>query len=197
MTRITTFKGCVSSMKPLHQSKSKHKRSHAVQKPVVRTSSTIAAQASAYLGTPVCIGLKDGSVYYGILEDIEANQVILQGFKATKKLPRKKSKSKAQISSLGSLGGLGSMLGMLGGGGLGGLLGGGGSGGGLGGLLGGGGSSGGLGGLLGGGSLGGLGQGAAGSGAGAGGIFGNIGSFMKMGMGVISFIMPLMKNFSI
>jgi hypothetical protein len=169
MTRITTFKGCVSSMKPLHQSKSKQKRSHAVQKSAVRT---IAAQAAAHLGTPVCIGLKDGSVYYGILEDIEANQVILQGFKATKKLPRKKSKSKAQISSLGSLGGLGSMLGMLGGGG-------------LGGLFGGGGSAGGLGGLLGGGS------------AGAGGLFGNIGSFMKMGMGVISFIMPLMKNFSI
>lgn len=156
-------------MKPLHQSKSKHKRSHAVQKSAVRTSSTIAAQAAAHLGTPVCIGLKDGSVYYGILEDIEANQVILQGFKATKKLPRNKNKSKAQISSLGSLGGLGNMLGMLGGGGLGGLLGGGGSGGGLGGLLGGGGS--------------------------AGGLFGNIGSFMKMGMGVISFIMPLMKNF--
>lgn len=166
-------------MKPQYQSKSKRKRGQVLQKSVVRTSSTIAAQASAYLGTPVCIGLRDGSVYYGILEDIEANQVILQGFKAKKKLPRNKSKSKAQISSLGSLGGLGSMLGMLGGGGLGGLLGGGGSSGGLGGLLGG------------------LGQGAAGSAAGAGGLFGNLGSFMKMGMGVISFIMPLMKNFSI
>lgn len=166
-------------MKPQYQSKSKHKRGHVLQKSVARASSTMAAQARAHLGTPVCIGLKDGSVYYGILEDIEANQVILQGFKANKKLTLKKSKSKAQISSLGSLGGLGSMLGMLGGGGLGGLLGGGGSSGGLGGLLGG------------------LGQGAAGSTGGAGGIFGNIGSFMKMGMGVISFIMPLMKNFSI
>ena len=171
-------------MRTLHQSKNQQRRGHVGTKSVAGASPKIAAQAAAHLGTPVCIGLKDGSVYFGILENIEANQVVLQGFKGKKKLPRQKSNSKAQISSLGSLGGLSSMLGMLGGGGLGGLLGGGGSGAGLGGLLGGG-AKGGLGGLLGGGS------------AGAGGLFGNIGSFMKLGMGVINFIMPLMKNFSI
>lgn len=163
-------------MRTVHQSKRKHRRGHVGTKSVVGASAKIAAQAAAHVGTPVCIGLKDGSVYFGILENIEADQVVLQGFKGKKNLPRQKGNSKAQISSLGSLGGLSSMLGMLGGGGLGGLLGGGGSGGGLGGLLGG---------------------GAAGSTAGAGGLFGNIGSFMKMGMSVISFIMPLMKNFSI
>ncbi|MDR6551124.1 hypothetical protein [Paenibacillus qinlingensis] len=182
-------------MKTQHQSKRQQRRGYQGQKSAYGATVKIAAQAKANLGTPVCVVLKDGSYYYGVLKDIQANQVILQGFKGKQKLPRKKGNSKAQISSLGSLGGLGSMLGMFGGGGLGGLLGGGGSGGGLGGLLGGGGSAGGL--------LGGLGQGAAGkaagagAGAGAGGLFGNIGSFMKLGMGVISFIMPLMKNFSI
>ncbi|SMG62378.1 membrane protein [methanotrophic bacterial endosymbiont of Bathymodiolus sp.] len=108
--------------------------------------------------------LKDGSLYYGVLNELQGNQVILQGFKGNRKLPRNKGKAKAQISNLGGLGGL------LGGGGLGNMLG----------------------------LLGGLGKGGAATGtAGGGGFFGNIGSFFKLGMGVISFIMPLMKNFSI
>lgn len=176
-------------MKPLHQPKRKQRRDYGGNKSVHGASATIAAQAKANLGTPVCIALKDGSIYYGVLQDIQANEVILQGFKSKKKLPRKKGNSKAHISSLGSLGGLANMMGMFGSGGLGGLLGGGG---GLGNLLGGGAA----GGLLGGAGKSAAGA-AAGSSAGAGGLFGNIGSFMKLGMGVINFIMPLMKNFSI
>lgn len=159
-------------MKTLHRSKSKHKRVNKGQKALVGASATISAQAQASLGTPVYVVLKDGSFYYGILKEIEADQVILQGFKGNQKIFKKKGRSKGHISGLG---GLGSMLGLLGGGGLGGLLGGG--------------SSGGL--------FGGLGQGAAPSTAGVGGLFSNMGSFMKLGMGAISFIMPLMKNFSI
>ncbi|NOV02272.1 hypothetical protein [Paenibacillus planticolens] len=148
-------------MKPLHRSKRKYGRP------------TIAAQAKANLGTPVCVVLKDGSYYYGVLKEVQTNQVILQGFKGNKKPSKKRNKSKAHISGLGGL------LGLLGGGGLGGLLGGGTTGGLLGGGLG-------------------LGSGSASAAkpAGGGGFFSNIGSFMKVGMGVIKFIMPLMKNFS-
>ncbi|MBP1966584.1 hypothetical protein [Paenibacillus aceris] len=159
-------------MKTYHRPKRKHGRVNEGQKGQYESSPTIAAQAKASLGTPVCVVLKDGSLYYGVLKEVQVNQVILQGFKGTKKLPRNKVRSKAHISSFG---GLGNMLGLLGGGGLGGLFGGG--------------SAGGL--------LGGLGQGAAKNAAGSGGLFSNIGSFMKLGMGVIQFIMPLMKNFSI
>ncbi|MDU0201879.1 hypothetical protein ACYEXS_10165 [Paenibacillus sp. MAH-36] len=151
----------------------KHGRVNVGQKGRLASSSKIAAQAAANLGTPVCVVLKDGSVYYGVLKEVQVSQVILQGFKGDKKIPRKKVRSKAHISSFG---GLGNILGLLGGGGLGGLFGGGSSGGGL---------------------LGGLGQGAAKSAGGSGGLFSNIGSFMKLGMGAISFIMPLMKGFSI
>ncbi|MFC5451646.1 hypothetical protein [Paenibacillus aestuarii] len=136
------------------------------------SSPTIAAQATASLGSPVLVVLKDGSVYYGVMKEVQVNQVILQGFKGDKKVPRNKVRSKAHISSFG---GLGNMLGLLGGGGLGGLFGG---------------TS--IGGLLGG-----FGQGAAKNAGGSGGLFGNIGSFMKLGMGAISFIMPLFKGFSI
>jgi hypothetical protein len=168
-------------MKTLHQREKKHGRVKVGQKAIPASLPSISSQVKENLGTPVCVVLKDGSLYYGVLNELQGNQVILQGFKGNRKLPRNKDKAKAQISNLGGLGGL------LGGGGLGNMLG----------LLGGGGS----GGLFGGGSnglLGGLGKGGAATGtAGGGGFFGNIGSFFKLGMGVISFIMPLMKNFSI
>lgn len=159
-------------MKTLHRSNSKHKRVNRGQKALSGVSATISAQAQANLGTPVYVVLKDGSFYYGILKKIEGDQVILQGFKGDQRISKKKGTSKAHVSGLG---GLSNMLGLLGGGGLGGLLGGG--------------SSGGL--------FGGLGQGAATNTGGVGGLFSNMGSFMKLGMGVISFISPFMKNFSI
>ncbi|WP_202556783.1 hypothetical protein [Paenibacillus silvestris] len=159
-------------MKTYHRPNRKHSRVNVGQKGRIESSATIAAQAKANLGTPVCVVLKNGSFYYGVLKEVQVNQVILQGVKGNKKLPRNKVRAKAHTSSLG---GLGNMLGLLGGGGLGGLFGGTSTGGGL---------------------LGGLGQGAANAG-GSAGLFSNIGSFMKFGMGAISFIMPLMKNFSI
>ncbi|RTE08404.1 hypothetical protein [Paenibacillus whitsoniae] len=149
----------------------KHGRVNVGQKGRLASSPTITAQATASLGSPVCVILKDGSVYYGVLKEVQVSQVILQGFKGDKKIPRNNVRSKAHISSFR---GLGNMLGLLGGGGLGGLFGG---------------AS--TGGLLGGG------QGAAKNAGGSGGLFSNIGSFMKLGMGAISFIMPLMKGFSI
>lgn len=167
-------------MKTLQQRKKMHGRVKVGQKAIPASSTSISSQVKDILGTPVCVVLKNGSLYYGVLNEIQGNQVILQGFKGNRKLPRSKAKAKAQISNLGGLGGL------LGGGGLGGMLG----------LFGGGGS----GGFFGGGSgglLGGLGKGGAATGtAGAGGLLSNMGSFFKLGMGVISFIMPLMKNFS-
>ncbi|KRE32867.1 hypothetical protein [Paenibacillus sp. Soil724D2] len=160
-------------MKTLQQRNKKHGRVKVGQKAIPASSPSISSQVKDNLGTPVCVVLKNGSLYYGVLNEIQGNQVILQGFKGDQKLPRNKTKAKAQISNLGGLGGL------LGGGGLGSMLG----------LFGGGGS---------GGLLGGLGKGGAAKGiGGGGGFFGNIGSFFKLGMGVISFIMPLMKNFSI
>ncbi|MDQ0885412.1 hypothetical protein QFZ81_000500 [Paenibacillus sp. V4I9] len=168
-------------MKTLHQRKKKHGRVKVGQKAIPASSPTISSQVKDILGTPVCVVLKDGSLYYGVLNEMQGDQIILQGFKGNRKLPRNKAKAKAQISNLGGLGGLlsgggfGGMLGLLGGGGPGGFFGGGSSG-----------------------LLGGLGKGGAATGtAGGGGFFGNMGSFFKLGMGVISFIMPLMKNFSI
>ncbi|MDQ0902009.1 hypothetical protein [Paenibacillus sp. V4I7] len=167
-------------MKILQQRKKKHGRVKVGQKAIPASSTSISSQVKDILGTPVGVVLKNGSLYYGVLNEIQGDQVILQGFKGNRKLPRSKAKAKAQISNLGGLGGLlgggglASMLGLLGGGGSGGFFGGG---------------SGGL--------LGGLGKGGAATGtAGAGGFLGNMGSFFKLGMGVISFIMPLMKNFS-
>lgn len=184
MTRsIISFKRMSEQgMKTLQQRKKKHGRVKVGQKAIPASSPSISSQVKDVLGTPVCVVLKNGSLYYGVLNEIQGDQVILQGFKGNRKLPRNKAKAKAQISNLGGLGGL-----LGGGGGLGGMLG----------LLGGGGT----GGFFGGGSsglLGGFGKGGAATGtAGAGGFLGNIGSFFKLGMGVISFIMPLMKNFSI
>ncbi|UKS29555.1 hypothetical protein LOZ80_11700 [Paenibacillus sp. HWE-109] len=170
-------------MRTLQQRKKKQRHVNIGQKAIPAPSPSIARHVKENLGTPVCVVLKNGSLYYGVLNQIQGDKVILQGFKGSRRFSRNKANAKAQISNLGGLGGL---LGG-GGGGLGGMLG----------LLGGGG----LGGLLGGGSsglMGGLGKvGAAKGTAGAGGFLGNMGSFFKLGMGVISFIMPLMKNFSI
>jgi hypothetical protein len=121
-------------------------------------------EAYAFMGMPVCAVLKDGSFRYGIIREIQGDQIILQGFVGKQRLSKHKKKAKAQIKSLGGLGG---MLGLLGGSGLGGL------GGGLGGL-------------------------AKGFGGGSGGGFlGSMGGWMKIGMGMLSYIMPMMKNFSI
>jgi hypothetical protein len=162
--------------------------------PLRTLKASIAAQAQAYIGAPVCTVLKDGRYRYGVIREIRGDQVILEGFEGSKKLPRNKTKAKAQIAGLGGLlgmlGGPGGMLGMLSKG-LGGLSGGGGAGaggllGGLGKGIGGGGGAGGL--------LGGL---SKGIGGGGGGFFGSIGRFMPIAMKTISFIMPLMKGFSI
>jgi hypothetical protein len=182
MTRsIISFKRMSEpGMKTFQQRKKKNGRVNVGQKAIPASSPSISAQVKGILGTPVCVVLKNGSLYYGVLNEIHGDQVILQGFKGNRRIPRNKAKGKAQISNLGGLGGLlggggfGSMLGLLGGGSSGGLFGGGSSG-----------------------LLGGLGKGSASGTAGAGGFFGNMGSFFKLGMGVISFIMPLMKNFSI
>lgn len=157
-----------------HKHSGKRSKSNA---PLHSKAAPIAAQVQACIGAPVFTVLKDGTYRCGIIREIRGDQVILEGFEGTKKLPRNITKAKAQIAGLGGLGG---MLGMLGGaGGMLGMLGSG-----LGGLAGGGGS---------GGLLGGLGKG---SGGGAG-FFGSMGRYMKIGMSVISFIMPLMKGFSI
>ncbi|OCT13620.1 hypothetical protein A8709_18700 [Paenibacillus pectinilyticus] len=115
---------------------------------------------------PVLIGLKDGSVYYGFIRDLQGQDILFEGVKGNKPPRRSSSKGKANISSLGGLGGLAGLFGNSGSGGSGGL--------------------GGLGGLLGG-----LG------GSGGGGLFGNLGGFMKIGMGMLKFIMPLMSGFGI
>lgn len=122
-------------------------------------------QAYDFIGMPVCAVLKDGTYRYGIIRGIQGNQIILQGFKGTKKLSKNRKKAKAQIASFG---GLGNMLGMLGG-------------------------MGGLGRMFGGGAGGPVGPG----GGGIGGIAQGFGGWMKIGMGVLSFIIPLMRNFKI
>ncbi|WP_216855569.1 hypothetical protein [Paenibacillus alba] len=119
---------------------------------------------------PVVIVLTDGSCYYGMVRDVQGQEVLFEGVKGQKKLPKNSSKAKASISGLGGL------LSMFGGGGSGGL----------GGLLGG----------LGGGAGAGAGAGAAAA-SGGGGFLGKIGGFMKFGMGMLKFIMPLMSGFGI
>ena len=115
-------------MKTLHQRKKKHGRLKVGQKAISASSPTISSQVKDNLGTPVCVVLKDGSLYYGVLNEMQGDQIILQGFKGNRKFPRNKAKAKAQISNLGGLGGLlggggfGGMLGLLGGGGSGGFL---------------------------------------------------------------------------
>jgi hypothetical protein len=128
--------------------------------------------AHDYIGIPICAVLKDGTYHYGVIRSIQGNQILMQGFKAKKKLSKNKKRAKAQIAALG---GIGNMLGMLGG---------------LGGMFGGG-----IGGPAGFRGMDGLGQG-FGGGAG-GGFMNSMGSWMKIGMGVLSFIMPLMRGFSI
>jgi hypothetical protein len=128
--------------------------------------------AHDYIGVPICAVLKDGTYHYGVIRDIQGDQIFMQGFKAKKKLSKNKKRAKAQIAALG---GIGNMLGMLGG---------------LGGLFGGG--SGGPSGNQG---LGGLCQRFGGSTG--GGFMNSMGGWMKIGMGVLSFIMPLMRGFSI
>jgi hypothetical protein len=130
-------------------------------------------QAHDWIGVPVCAVLKDGTYHYGVIRGIQNNEIILQGFRGKKKLSKNKKRAKAQIAALG---GLGNMLGGLGG--LGGMLGGGA--GGLGGFRGQSGPTPGI-----------------GSGAGRGGFLSSMGGWMRIGMGVLSFIMPLMRGFSI
>jgi hypothetical protein len=117
--------------------------------------------AHEYIGIPICAVLKDGTYHYGVIRGIQGDQILMQGFKAKKKLSKNKKRAKAQIAALG---GIGNMLGMLGG---------------LGGMFGGG--IGGPGGFRGAG----------------GGFLNSMGGWMKIGMGVLSFIMPLMRGFSI
>jgi hypothetical protein len=102
---------------------------------------------------PVLIVLRDGSCYFGIVRDLQGQELLFEGVMGKKTLPRNSTKAKANISGLGGLAG----------------------------LLG---NSGGLGGLFGG-----LG------GTGGGGFLGSFGGFMKIGMGMIRFIVPLMSGF--
>ncbi|TXK85023.1 hypothetical protein [Paenibacillus sp. N3.4] len=123
------------------------------------------AQATAQISqvmnrVPVLIALTDGSYYYGMIRGVQGQELLLEGVKGKKKLPRNLNKEKASISGLGGL------VKMFGGGGLGSLLGG----------------------------FGGGGSGSSGASKG-GGFFGKIGGFMKIGMGVLKFIMPLMGGF--
>ncbi|MFD0696615.1 hypothetical protein ACFQZT_21370 [Paenibacillus sp. GCM10027628] len=81
---------------------------------------------------PVLIVLKDGSYYCGMVRDLQGQDLLFEGVKGNKTLPRNLTKAEANISGLGGLAGLFGNSG-----GLGGLLGGlGGTGGGGGGFLG-------------------------------------------------------------
>jgi hypothetical protein len=118
------------------------------------------AQATAQIKNvinkvPVLIVLKDGSCYCGIVRGLQGQELLFEGVKGKKTLPRNSTKAKANISGLG---GLSSLLG----------------------------NSGGLGGLFGG--LGGTGR---------GGFLGSMGGFIKIGMGMLKFIVPLMSGFRI
>lgn len=79
---------------------------------------------------PVLIVLKDGSYYCGMVRDLQGQDLLFEGVKGNKTLPRNLTKAKANISGLGGLaglfgnsGGLGGLLGGLGGAGGGGFLG--------------------------------------------------------------------------
>jgi hypothetical protein len=114
------------------------------------------AQATAQIKNvinkiPVLIVLKDGSCFCGIVRNLQGQELLFQGVKVKKTLPRNSTKAKANISGLG---GLASMLGNLGG----------------------------LRGLFGG-----LG--------GTGGFLGSLGGFMKIGLGMLKFIVPLIRSF--
>jgi hypothetical protein len=116
------------------------------------------AQAAAQIKdvinkVPVLIVLKDGSCYCGIVRDLQGQELLFEGVKGKKKIPR--NLTKANISGLG---GLASLLG----------------------------NSGGLGGLFGG-----LG------GTRGGGFLGSFGGFMKIGIGMLKFIVPLISGFRI
>ncbi|SDM80271.1 hypothetical protein SAMN04487897_10193 [Paenibacillus sp. yr247] len=104
---------------------------------------------------PVLIVLRDGSCYCGIVRDLQGQELLFEGVKGKKTLPKNSTKADVNISGIGGLAGL---LGNLGG----------------------------LGGLFGG-----LG------GKGGGGFLGSLGGFMKIGMGMLKFIVPLMSGFGI
>jgi hypothetical protein len=140
------MRGCESKMK-----KTKYKTNR-------RSRNIEIAQATAQIKNvinkvPVLIVLRDGSCYCGIVRGLQGQELLFEGVKGKKTLPRNWTKAKANISGLG---GLASMFGNLGG----------------------------LGGLFGG-----LG------GAGRGGFLGSFGGFMKIGMGMLKFIVPLISGF--
>ncbi|KIL38714.1 hypothetical protein SD70_24610 [Gordoniibacillus kamchatkensis] len=122
------------------------------------------------LGVPICAVLKDGSVYCGTIAGIENEEIVMHGVRSGMRVSRNANQAKAQIAALGGLGSL------FGGAAPGAAAAAGASGAG-GGLLGGMGNA--LGGLFGGG----------------GGGFGGIGNWLRIGMGVVQFIFPLLKGF--
>ncbi|MFC0213249.1 hypothetical protein ACFFK0_12445 [Paenibacillus chartarius] len=65
-----------------------------------------------YIGMPVCIVLKDGSVIGGYVSAIENNELVLHGQRGERKVSPRPHEAKAQIAALG---GLGALLGGLGG----------------------------------------------------------------------------------
>jgi hypothetical protein len=118
------------------------------------------AQATAQIKNvinkiPVLIVLKDGSCFCGIVRNLQGQELLFQGVKVKKTLPRNSTMAKANISGLG---GMASLLGNLGG----------------------------LRGLFGG--LGGTGQ---------TGFLGSLGGFIKIGIGMLKFIVPLISSFKI
>lgn len=127
-------------------------------------------------GTPVCAVLADGSIYCGKVSGVENGELLLQGFRSSRKVSRNPERAKAQIASFG---GLGSLFGGAGFPGAAAATGSGAAGGGLGSMLGG---------LFGG-----------GGGAGTGGLggFGGIGNMFRIGFGVVKFIFPLLKGFGV
>jgi hypothetical protein len=146
-TRTSAMRGSAYMMK-----KTKYKSTNIRSRNMEIEQATV--QIKEVINTvPVLIVLRDGTYYCGIVRDVQGQELLIEGVKGDKTLPRNSSKAKAKISGLG---GLASLLG----------------------------NSGGLGGLFGG-----LG------GTGSGGFLGSLGGFMKIGMGMIKFIVPLMSGF--
>ncbi len=123
-------------------------------------------QAKRLSGVPVCAVLKDGSFYFGTVKSVKNGTLILEGMPGSGKMPTDPSLAKAHIQGLGGLGPM----------------------------------------LFGGRSLfGGAAQGAQGSGllgmggqaGGGGSLFGGggWGSGLKIGFGMLSYLMPLFGKF--
>jgi hypothetical protein len=68
-------------------------------------------EAHDWIGVPVCAVLKDGIYRYGIIREIQGDQIVMQGFKGKKKLSDCSARRFANM--LGMLGGLGDIAGAI------------------------------------------------------------------------------------